>query len=507
MRLSQLLSNVTILRPYRDYEITSVFVDSEKVAEGGLFIAVRGEKSDGHDYAARALLKGAVCVVAEREIPGIPREKLVITDSCRRAAAMIFSAFYGNPADSMHLAAVTGTNGKTTVAKLCSHILRAAGYKTGTLGTLGADFCPNGGENLLGKTDERGAALTTPTPEYLYRALSEMRKAGCDSAVMEASSHALELSRLDALHFEAGAFLNLSRDHLDFHRTVENYFQAKSRLADMSDSFFVNYDDRWCRRLADENPRAVAFSAIPETAADDRVYATACACRNRGAGGMEYLFYSRDAIFKIRTKMWGMNAVYNSMAASLIALKFGVSPVVIQEATSTFDGVRGRMEVLPRLAGEATFIIDFAHTPDALEKAIGCVRGVMRGGRLLLIFGCGGERDKTKRAPMGTVADSLADFTYVTNDNPRGENPLEIISMIEAGFTRSDNHTVIVRRDEALCRAVFDSRAGDYVLVCGKGHEDYIIDSDGKRYFSEREVIGEALKRKRLEKGGGRGKK
>lgn len=489
MKLSILLSNVKTKTFYVDRDISKVTVNSEEVVPNSMFIALCGENYDGHDYIEHALSKGAACVLAERKVEGVTTNKLIITDNCRKAASRVFSSFYSNPSDKMRLVAVTGTNGKTTVASLTAHIMKYAGYKTAFIGTLGVTF---DGEAFRGDLWEKtGGTMTTPSPEHLYRILYELEKAGCEIVVMEASSHALSQYRIDAITFEMGAFLNFSRDHLDYHRTEEEYFKAKSRLLSLCRNFSVNYDDQKLKELLNGRIGVSAFSAQPETVAQDRVDATACACKNYGVDGMEYLYYSKDAIFKIRTKLWGMNGVYNSLAASHIALKMGISPVLIQGAISLFEGVSGRMEAVRH--GGVLFVIDYAHTPDALEKALKCV-GELKRSRIILLFGCGGDRDRSKRKIMGEVAQKYAHFTILSNDNPRNEEPLEIIRMIEDGFSDKKKYTVIADREEAVRYAVNMSRKGDVVLICGKGHERYIIERGNKRYFSEKEIIEDACK-------------
>lgn len=488
MKLSQLFANcrVTFDPTYENIEVLSVVTSSERVMPGAMFAAIKGLHHDGFENIGEAIKKGAVCILSDREFSD-GKVPVVLSEDVRETAARALSNFYGNPDIGMKTAAVTGTNGKTTTALTLEHILRRAGHSVGVIGTLGITL---NSESVLDEKEAAEYNMTTPDPELLYRSLYLMKKGGCDAVVLEASSHALELKKLGAMHIDVGAFTNLTPEHLDFHSDMESYYLAKRRLCAISERFISNIDDPYGKRLLSEFPSARGISCVPESAADRGISATAVRYRDLGFEGIEYVYYSKKAIFEIKSPMWGKNALYNTMCAATMALELGVEPEVIRDSLRSFSGVRGRLETVFSGKGLPRVIIDYAHTPDALEKTLATVRGLMRGrGRLILVFGCGGDRDTEKRPVMGSIAGRLADVTYVTSDNPRSEVPEKIISMITGGLSDGAKYTCITDRKEALSKAVAESRPGDVVLVCGKGHEEYIIDRCGKRPFPEREIL------------------
>lgn len=496
MKLSQLFENcpVTYDKSFENIDIGSVVTSSERVTAGSLFAAIKGLRHDGYDSVNEAAHRGAVCILSDRRPAGGVKVPVVLTDDVRKTVALALSNFYGRPDRKMKTAAITGTNGKTTTALILEHILRRAGYSVGVMGTLGITL---NSEHLLSEKERAAYSMTTPDPEILYRSLHMMKEKGCDAVVLEASSHALELRKLDGLRIDVGAFTNLTPEHLDFHHDMESYYLAKRRLCEMSDRFIVNIDDPFGKRLWSEFPSSRGISCVPENAADENAFATAVVYRDSGFNGIEYMYYSKKAIFEIKSPMWGKNALYNTMCAASIALELGVDASVISDALRSFRGVKGRLEEVCSGKGMARVIIDYAHTPDALEKALATVKGLMAGrGRLILVFGCGGDRDTEKRSVMGRIAEKNADYTFVTSDNPRNEDPEKIISMIKEGMGDISRYTCVTDRREALCKAIAMSRAGDVVLVCGKGHEEYIIDKRGKRPFPEREIILNAVREK-----------
>jgi UDP-N-acetylmuramoyl-L-alanyl-D-glutamate--2,6-diaminopimelate ligase len=340
------------------------------------------------------------------------------------------------------------------------------------------------------------STMTTPDVEGLYRALAFARDAGCDTFVMEASSHALAARRLDGMKVDAGAFTNLSSEHLDRHGDMESYFRAKSSLADLSDIFIVNCDDKYGMRMFDSCINSFGVSADKDLIGKmaGRLFASA---ENVSllADGVEYDFYYEGGCARIFSPTPGRFALYNTLLAASIALSLGVSPGSISGALQTFRGAPGRMERISGGAGVPEVLIDYAHTPDALEKAMRDVRETHNGRRLIVLFGCGGDRDKSKRALMGRAAGRLADTVIITGDNPRGEDPDAIIEDILKGVAGS-NVKVIPDREEALCFAVEISSERDVILCCGKGHEKYIIDKCGKHYFDEKAILTRELQRK-----------
>ncbi|MBE6562477.1 MAG: UDP-N-acetylmuramoyl-L-alanyl-D-glutamate--2,6-diaminopimelate ligase [Ruminococcaceae bacterium] len=467
-------------------DVSSVCFNSKKVTKGALFAALKGSKADGRDYIAEAAEKGASCVLCEGEI-SFSKIPVIRVENVRSAAAKVCSNFYGNPDRDMKIIAVTGTNGKTTVCALLEYIYGRAGRKTGMLGTV---YKRGGGEELDCGEDN----MTTPDPEKLYGYLRKIKDAGCDTVIMEASSHALAHSKLDGMHIDLGLFTNLTPEHLDFHGSMENYYRAKSLLAKKSKSFLVNYDDHYGKRLCDEFPRALAVSATPETAADRRVWATAAMYRDHGFYGIEYMFCCRETVFPVMSVTVGKNALYNTLLSSAAALYGGIEPHIIANAVAEFRGISGRFETVCFGHDVPRVIIDYAHTPDSFERVLSETRQLTRElSKLTVVFGCGGERDKGKRPVMGAIAEKYAHRVIITDDNPRGEEPSEIRRDILDGIKDKKKICVIGDRKEALESAVYQSSAGDVILVLGKGHEEYIIDKNGRHPFPEREIIKNAV--------------
>ncbi len=491
MLLSKLLEGCGVTGGFADGEIKDVVSDSRKVTPGALFIARRGERSDGADYIDDAIARGAAAVVAR---DSFRRGKVIAVSDPELAEAVVYSHFFGDPARDMRIVAVTGTNGKTSTVSAIAHVLRSSGVKCGAIGTaeLSAD-----GEALdrdLIMTPEK-SSMTTPDTEYLYRILSVIRARGCDTVVMEASSHALSRKRLSAMRIGVGAFTNLTPEHLDCHGTMEEYFEAKRTLADISDRIVTNFDDEYGRRIFYNCKNSLGVSADESLDCAERRRMFALAENARfDAGSVGYDCVLDGGTVRIESPVCGRFALYNTLTAAAVSFLLGIGRKKISDALATFRGAPGRMERVFGKDGAPTAFIDYAHTPDALGKALRNVKENLSG-RLILVFGCGGDRDRTKRAPMGEIACRLADYTVVTNDNPRSEDPDGIIRDIVSGFYRHNFETVPDRR-EAIIRAVALSNAEDTVICCGKGHEKYIIDKCGKHYFDEKQILLEALEEK-----------
>ena len=489
MLLSKLLKGCALkIGAPADKDITKVVTDSRKATPGCMFIALRGERSDGGEYIKEALARGAGAIVSDGDVQC---DGVIPVEDARLAEAQIFSNLYSAPADGLRIAAVTGTNGKTSTVSCLSRILRSSGAKVGVIG--GVELSVNEEElDRDGTLSPETSSMTTPVAEELYRTLALMRDRGCDMVVMEASSHALSLKRLSPLKIEVGAFTNLSPEHLDHHGTMEKYFEAKRSLSDISGKFVVNCDDRYGIRLfcSCKNPYGISVGADEaKRAAMFAVAENVSLC----GGSVSYDCRLDGNRFHIDSPACGVFAVYNTLTAAAMAYLMGTDCGTIADAIRSFRGAPGRMETVFSEDGVPTAVIDYAHTPDALEKALKSVKADC--GRLILVFGCGGDRDPSKRAPMGEIACRIADYSIVTGDNPRGEDPDRIIKDIVSGFYRN-NYEVVPDRRDALMRAVDMSFANDTLICCGKGHEKYIIDKCGKHSFDEKKILVEALEKK-----------
>ena len=459
-----------------DIEITGITNDSRKAKEGYLFVAVRGYASDGHKFIASAIKNGASAVLCE-EAPedGGP---YVVTDNSRAAEAEAASNFYGRPADKLKMIGVTGTNGKTTVTNLIKSVIEeCTGAKVGLIGT---------NRNMIG-LEERPAERTTPDSIELMGLLAEMVEKGCEYCVMEVSSHALYLDRVRSISFEVGAFTNLTEDHLDFHKTMEAYAEAKSRLFSISKHAVINLDDEYSEYML-ERAKCPVFTYSTErndadiTAKDIRLTPE----------GIMFRSLVRFEIITVKLGIPGMFSAYNALTALSVCIVLGIEAKAAANALAHCRGVMGRAEVFPT-GRDFSVIIDYAHTPDALSNILRTVRGFAKG-RVVLVFGCGGDRDRDKRPIMGTIAGRLADYVYVTSDNPRTEQPMDIIGDITAGMKNTKAaYEVIENRREAIKAAVQNAKTGDVIILAGKGHETYQIIGTEKLHFDEREVLADIL--------------
>ena len=457
MLLGELLQGIAYERVSRfeDREIAGITTDSKHVMKGDLFVCFSGGEHDGHDYAAEALAAGAAALVVERELPfDVPQ--VVVRDG-RRAVAEIAAAFYGHPERKLKMVAVTGTNGKTTTAHMLVSILTAAGRACGNIGTLGIRYA----------NKEIAPELTTPDPAFLYKVLADMVASDVEYVVMEVSAHALYFGKTEGIPFEAGIFTNLTEDHLDFFPTMEEYAAAKEKLFAPGVCRFVvlNTDDAEGRKLAATCERPFTYAL--ENPAD--VFAVDVEERITGVSFVLNLF---DELYEIRLKMPAVHNVYNAMAAATCAKLLGINIGTIAGGLSSLKSVPGRLECAGSFNGAHIFV-DFAHTPDGLEKSLQSLKKLCKG-RLYCLFGCGGNRDRSKRPLMGEIAARLADFTVLTSDNPRYEDPFDIILQIEEGVRpHTDDYVIVVDRESAIEYAVDLLRAGDVLLVAGKGGERY----------------------------------
>lgn len=454
-------------------EITGITCDSRQVKSGFAFICINGAKSDGHDYAQKALENGAAVIVAERDL-GISNQ-IVVPDT-HAAYADMCAKWFGNPADSLKLLGVTGTNGKTSVTYMMKKILEKAGYKVGLIGTI---------QNMIG--DEIIAAHNTTPNAYELNSLFALMKAkGCSHVIMEVSSHALDQSRVYRLDFEAAMFTNLTQDHLDYHITMENYLAAKKKLFSMCKTAIVNSDDPYSAELI----KGLDCKVVTYSLGDSSTYSAKGV--NYRPASVDYEFVSDSEIGHIKVNTGGRFTVYNSLCTASCAVEIGIPLSTVASALSELQGVKGRAEVVPT-GRDFTVIIDYAHTPDGLKNILSTFRECKKN-RLIAVFGCGGDRDKTKRPIMGNIAAHFSDYAIVTSDNPRTENPSAIIKDILEGMKGATIPVkVIENRIEAIKFAVSIAQKDDIIVLAGKGHETYQILNTGTIHLDEREVVSEAL--------------
>ncbi|UCH36121.1 MAG: UDP-N-acetylmuramoyl-L-alanyl-D-glutamate--2,6-diaminopimelate ligase [Armatimonadota bacterium] len=489
--LFELLTEVNYLRltGAADVPVTGVAYDSRKVAAGDLFACVPGQHTDGHLYISEALARGAAAILAQsKRIPegqDFGTATVVEVENVRAALAAVSSAFYDSPSRQLCLIGITGTNGKTTTSYLTEAILRQAGYATGVIGTLGYHV----GDALL------PAIHTTPEAPDLQSLLHGMVTAGVTHAAMEVSSHALALRRADHCAFSFAVFTNLTRDHLDFHADPRDYFEAKARL--FYDPLFspgdrlrinvINADDASGRALAE---RAVGLTVTYGIEGRGDVMARDVALR---ADGTSFRVEAPQGMLPVNLKLVGSFNVYNALAALAVALGVGVDLERAVAALESVPPIRGRFERV-EAGQDCAVVVDYSHTPDGLEKALRDARRLVSG-RLLVVFGAGGDRDPGKRPLMGETAARLADLVFVTSDNPRSESPERIIQQIMSGVPWASRRRCRAQPDrrEAIRMALDEARADDLVLIAGKGHETYQIFADRTIHFDDREVVGELV--------------
>ena len=457
-------------------QISGIFSDSRKIIPGGVFVCLKGEKSDGHNYAKEAEKKGASVIVASEKISaGVP---VVYVDDTDETLAKLSEKFFGFPSKRLKLVGVTGTNGKTTVTYLVKSILEAAGKKVGIIGT---NKCFIGEREL----DFSSCMPTTPSALELAQIFKEMADSDCEYVVMEVSSHALALKRVFGLRFEVGVFTNLTRDHLDFHKTMEEYLAAKAKLFDISKKGVVNSDSAAGLKIISMCRCPVISVGIH----DADILASAISL---GEDFVEFTVSESGEKHNLHLNIPGKFSVYNALCAAGAARALGISYESMTAGLASAGNVKGRVELVPTDTPYRVFI-DYAHSPDGLSNILHTARGFTRG-RVIVLFGCGGDRDRTKRAVMGEIAGKLADFSIITSDNPRTENPIDIIEEIKCGIDRTNGeYIIIVNRREAIEYALKTAGERDTVLLCGKGQETYQIIGDKKLHFDEREVIREIL--------------
>ena len=499
MNLGKLLEGVQVTKLFElaygqfavthDLDVPRLQYDSRKVERGDCFVALRGSGTDGHQFVGTAVERGAKVVVMEDD-QALPDAycmhrsivKIVVRDS-RKTLALMAANYFAHPSASMTMVGVTGTNGKTTTTHIIKGILEEAGQRVGLVGTIEYRI---GGEVIP-------ATHTTPESLELNDLLSRMRSAGCESVSMEVSSHALQQSRVHGLGYRVAVFTNLTQDHLDYHGSMEEYFRAKKILFDelpANASAVVNVDDPWGMKIASSTRAQTVTYGTSENAG---VRATDI---RLSLEGTSFTVLAGSARQPVSTPLVGRFNVYNTLAAYAAGTALGLPPATIAAGIRRVNSVRGRFERISSPAGWSA-IIDYAHTPDALEKCLQTIREVLpaqRRGKIITVFGAGGDRDRTKRPLMGKVAASLSDRVIVTSDNPRTEDPNAIIDDIIAGIGQG---AAVVRepdRRTAITSALREASAGDVLLIAGKGHEDYQVIGKTKIHFSDREIVEEFIR-------------
>ena len=477
MKLTQLLIEAGYsAQGIADAEVSLVTEDSRKVCPGSVFVCVQGARFDGHDMASDAVEAGAVLIVAQRDT-GAPNQ-LIVSDT-REAFSLLSASFYSHPSRKLRLIGVTGTNGKTTTCFMLKSVFEAIGHKTGLVGTV---------KNMVGDV-EYPAHLTTPDPFELNGLFAKMVDAGCEFCVMEVSSQALAQQRVAGLHYETAIFTNLTQDHLDYHGNFENYIAAKHKLFEQCDTAIINCDDEaHCAMVEGTSCKVVTFSAASDNAdfsAKNTEYRT---------DGVSYILVGFGKLERIKLKIPGSFTVYNSMGAAVCAVELGFTLEETAQALAKASGVPGRIEVVPTDT-DYTVIIDYAHSPDGLENILASLRKIAPA-RVITVFGCGGDRDKTKRPKMGKIAADMSDFVVVTSDNPRTEDPQTILDEVAEGTVGAKIPVVkILDRTEAIAFALNEAKSGDIVLLAGKGHETYQILGTEKIHYDEREIVRAILEK------------
>ncbi len=502
MRLSDLIGpGDRVEAGAADLPVSGIFYDSRKELRGGVFFALPGSRTDGDLHAAEALKKGAAAVVSRSPAPaGLPPgaawvRAADVNDTFSRAAA----EFHGRPSEKLKVVGVTGTNGKTTVTYMLEAVLSRLGMKPGVIGTVNYRI---GGEAIS------AAPNTTPMAPEIHALLARMASSGSRAAVMEVSSHALALGRADSVGFDCAVFTNLQSDHLDFHKNMENYLRAKLKLFSLTAASgkegrtaVINADDPSAADFARAaaGSRVLTYSLEKPAAIGAEDIAPSPAGLSSPCGGIAFTLAVPSGRAPVKLRLLGRHNLYNALAAAGAAYALGVSPADIAAGLEALEKVPGRLEPV-RAGQDFSIFVDYAHTSDALESVLKSLRGA-QGGRLITVFGCGGDRDRAKRAPMGRAACSLSDMVYITSDNPRTEDPAAIIAEIETGVKGAySNYAVIPDRRAAIRAAVAAASSGDIVLIAGKGHEDYQIIGRETFHFSDSEEADLAVKARKKER-------
>lgn len=462
-----------------DIDIKNVIIDSKLSNKGALFICVSGRGFDGHDFIKQAVSYGVSAVVCERECEvGVTQ---IIVENTRIAMSVIAAEFYGHADKKMKIVGVTGTNGKTTTTYIIKNILDKAGVKCGVIGTLGIIY----GKNHFEPT------LTTPDPLELHRIFADMYKDGVKTVVMEVSAHALYWDKVEGINFEVGVFTNLTQDHLDFFDDIDTYKKAKIKMFEKGRCKFIvsNSDDPVGLEIINSVNNAVSYGI--ENPAD--VFAVNIDEKEDGTGYFINLF---DKIYEIKSPLMGRFNVYNSLAAATVCVLLGVKTDTCEKGLNKICSVSGRMEKI--YGGKFNIYVDYAHTPDGLKNSLSSIKNICNK-RLICVFGCGGNRDESKRSIMGKISGQIADFTVITSDNPRFEEPMKIISDVEKGMLEvSKKYVIVQNREEAIKYAINYAKKGDTVLIAGKGSEKYQEILGVKHLYNDKDTVMEILRDEKI---------
>ncbi len=473
MKLFELFEEGILQQKFENCEINTITDDSRKIEKNCIFVCIQGASFDGHSFAQKALENGAAFVVVQRDL-GL--DKQIIVDDTRDMYGKLCAKWFGNPEKKLKLIGVTGTNGKTTMTHIIKHILTENGFKVGLIGTIQNEI----GDEII------PAKNTTPLTFEFFSLLAKMVEANCTHAVMEVSSFGLQQKRIGPASFGIGVFTNLTPDHLDYHADMEDYYNAKKQLFDICDIAICNIDDAYGERLYNEiSCNKYTFSNHKK--AD--FYADAI---RTNASGSSFWFCTGEKSYFVNLHMPGLFNISNATAAMGACLKLDLPIEKIIEAASNYMGTKGRCEIIPTNR-DFSVICDYAHTPDALENILFAIKSFTEN-RLVCLFGCGGDRDKTKRPLMAKAAEKYADLLIITSDNPRNEEPDAIIDDIIGGLDKNTEYVRITDRKEAIIHALKNAVQGDVIVLAGKGHEDYQVLANGEKiHFDEREIVAEGL--------------
>lgn len=480
MRLLELLKDLEyeVVTGQDKIEINAVQYDSRKINSGDLFVCIEGFNVDGHNYIDNAVCTGAAAIICSKDVKANLDCTVIKVNDTRKALALVSSNLYGNPSKDIKLIGITGTNGKTTSTYMIKSILEGAGYKTGLIGTI---------SNYIGE-EKLKADRTTPESLELHSLFNEMKNRKIEYCIMEVSSHSLSLNRVYGLNFSQAIFTNLTQDHLDFHKTFENYYKAKLSLFENTNNSIINIDDIYGRKMIEDIPKSSSIVTYSIEGLGDLV-AENVENHSRGA---EFDLKFKGENVHINLSIPGKYNVYNALCSAGACLSEGISLKLIKEGLENVV-VPGRCEIATKNSHLGfDVIIDYAHTPDGLENILKTAREFTKG-RLISVFGCGGDRDKTKRPIMGNIGSELSDIAVITSDNPRSEEPMSIIKDVIGGIEK-DNYVVVENRREAIKEAMKMAEKDDVIVVAGKGHEDYQILKDRVIHFDEREVISDIIK-------------